>query len=60
MHQRRQVLNKIPTQGRRHGAKGVFQINPSVSGLNLRNNITVLQVRVNIRLIKHDTIFEIP
>ena len=33
---------------------------PPVSGLNLPNNISVPQVRVNIREIEHDATFEIP
>ena len=33
---------------------------PPVSGLNLPNNISGPQVRVNIREIEHDATFEIP
>ena len=37
-----------------------FKFNPPVSDLNLSNNISVPQVRVNIREIEHDATFEIP
>ena len=42
-------MHEIFTQGRRHSAKGVFQIHPPVSGLNFSNNMSVPQIRVNIR-----------
>ena len=53
-------MHEIPTYGWRHSGKVVFQIHSPVFGLNLPNNISVPQVRVNIREIEHDTIFEIP
>ena len=53
-------MHEIPTQGRRHKAKGVFQINPTVSGPNVSNNISVPQVRVNIKEMEHVATFEIP
>ena len=37
-----------------------FQFISAVSGLNLSNNISVPQVRVNMRETEHDTTFEIP
>ena len=51
---------KREIQGRRHSAKGIFQIHSPVSGLNLSNNISVPRVRVNIREIERDITFEIP
>ena len=50
-------MHEIPTQGRRHSAKDVFQIHPPISVLNLSNNVSVPQVRVNIREIERDTTF---
>ena len=44
---------------RRHSEKGVFQIHSSVSGLNFSNNISVTQVRLNMRETERDTTFEI-
>ena len=43
---------------RRHSAKGVSQIDP-VSGFNFSNNISISQVRINIREGEHGTTFEI-
>ena len=40
--------------------RAFFKFIPLVSGLDLSNNISVPQVRVNIRKIEHDTTFEIP
>ena len=37
-----------------------FKFIAPVSGLNLSNNLSVTQVRVNIREIEHDTTFEFP
>ena len=51
---------KRETQGRRHSAKGVFQIHSPVSGLNLSNNMSIPRVRVNIRETEREITFEIP
>ena len=40
--------------------RAFFKFMPLVSGLDLSNNISVPQVRVNIREIEHYTTFEIP
>ena len=40
-------------------SKGVFQIYPNVSGVNFSNNISVSQVRVNIKETEHGITFEI-
>ena len=53
-------MHEILTEGRRHSVKDVLQIHPTVFGLNLSNNISVPQVRVNIMEIERDTSFEIP
>ena len=39
-------------------AKGVFQIQPPISGANFSNNISTPQVRVNMRETEHDKTFE--
>ena len=38
--------------------KGVFQIQPPISGVNFPNNISVSQFRVNMKETEHDTTFE--
>ena len=38
--------------------KGVFQIQPPISGVNFSNKISIPQVRVNMRETEHDTTFE--
>ena len=40
-------------------AKSVSQIHPPVSGVNFLNNISIPQVRVNIKKTEHDTTFTI-
>ena len=37
----------------------LLKSNPGVSGLNFSNNISVSQVRVDVRETEHDTTFEI-
>ena len=39
-------------------AKGVFQIQPPISGVNFSNNMSVPQTRVNMNETEHDTTFE--
>ena len=39
-------------------ANGVVQIHPPISGVNFSNNISIPQIRVNLRETEHDTIFE--
>ena len=48
-----------PYPQRHISAKSVSQIHPSVSGVNFSNNISIPQVRVNIKKTEHDTTFEI-
>ena len=42
----------------RQCAKSDFQIQPSISGVDLSNNMTIPQVRVNMRETEHGTTFE--
>ena len=39
-------------------AKDVFQIQTPISSVNFSNNISIPQVRINIRETKHDTTFK--
>ena len=48
-----------PYPQRHISAKGVSQIHPPVFGVNFSNNISIPQVRVNIKKTKHNTTFEI-
>ena len=41
-------------------AKGVFQIQSPICGVNFSNNISITQVRVNEREIELDATFETP
>ena len=43
----------------KHSVKGVFQNHPLASGVNISNNISIPQVRVNISKTEHGTTFEI-
>ena len=38
--------------------KGIFQIQPPISGANFSNNISIPQFRVNMKEIEHDKTFE--
>ena len=49
-----------PYPQRHISAKGVSQIHSIVFGVNFSNNISIPQVRVNIKKTEHDTAFEIP
>ena len=48
---------KFPFQ--KHSAKGVFQIRSPISGVNFSINISLSQVRVNIKEIENGKTFEI-
>ena len=48
-----------PYPQRHISAKGVSQIHPPVSGVNFLNNISIPQVRVNIKKTEHDKTFKI-
>ena len=58
---RLQTFNEIPTHKSILALKGISQtqIHPVVPGFNFSNNISISQVRVNIKKTECDTIFEI-
>ena len=58
---RLQTFNEIPTHKSILALKGISQtqIHPVVPGFNFSNDISISQVRVNIKKTECDTIFEI-